>query len=37
MPKTVQIAQTGDLSSGEGKVVEAEGRTIALFGVDGLY
>ena len=37
MPKTVKIAQTGDLSPGEGKVVEAEGQTIALFNVDGTY
>ena len=37
MPQTVKIAQTGDLSPGDGKVVEAEGQTIALFDVDGLY
>ena len=37
MPKTVKIAQTGDLSPGEGKVFEAEGQTIALFNVDGTF
>jgi len=37
MPKTVKIAQTGDLSPGDGKVVEAEGQTIALFNVDGTF
>lgn len=37
MPKLVKIAQTGDLSPGEGKVFEAEGQTIALFNVDGTF
>ena len=37
MPKKVKIAQTGDLSPGEGKVFEAEGQTIALFNVDGTF
>ena len=37
MPKRVKIAQTGDLSPGEGKVFEAEGQTIALFNVDGTF
>ena len=37
MPKTVKIAQTGDLSPGEGKVFDAEGQTIALFNVDGTF
>ena len=37
MPRTVKIAQTGDLSPGEGKVFEAEGQTIALFNVDGTF
>ena len=35
MPKKIKIAQTGDLSPGEGKVCEAKGQTIALFNVDG--
>ncbi len=35
LPKKIKIAQTGALSSGEGKVCEAEGQTIALFDVDG--
>ena len=37
MPKKIKIAQTGDLSPGEGKVCEAEGQTIALFNVDDTY
>ena len=37
MPKMIKIAQIGDLSPGEGKVFEAEGQTIALFNVDGIY
>ena len=37
MPKKVKIAQKGDLSPGEGKVLEAEGQTIALFNVDGTF
>ncbi len=37
MPKLVKIAQTGDLSPGQGKVFEAEGQTIALFNVDGTF
>ena len=37
MPKLVKIAQTGDLSPGEGKVFEAEGQTIAFFNVDGTF
>ncbi len=37
MPKKIKIAQTGDLSPGEGKVFEAEGQTIALFNVDGTF
>ncbi len=37
MSRLVKIAQTGDLSPGEGKVFEAEGQTIALFNVDGTF
>jgi nitrite reductase/ring-hydroxylating ferredoxin subunit len=37
MPKTVKIAQTSELSSGMGKVVQAEGRGIALFNVEGVF
>ena len=37
MPKTVKIAQTGELSPGTGKVVQADGHTIALFNVEGTF
>ena len=37
MSRLVKIAQTGDLSPGEGKVFEAEGQTIALFNVDDTF
>ena len=37
MPKTVKVAQTSELSPGTGKVVEADGRSIALFNVEGAY
>ncbi len=37
MPKTVKIAQTSELSPGKGKVVEADGRSIALFNVEGTF
>ncbi len=37
MPKTVKIAQTSQLSPGTGKVVQAEGRSIALFNVEGTF
>ena len=37
MPKNVKIAQTGDLSPGQGKVCEVEGQTIALFNMDGAF
>ena len=33
----VRVAASGDVQPGEGRVVEAEGRTIALFNVDGRY
>jgi nitrite reductase (NADH) small subunit len=35
MAKSLRIAQTSDLSPGECKSVEVEGRTIALFNVEG--
>jgi nitrite reductase/ring-hydroxylating ferredoxin subunit len=34
MPKTVRIAQTSELLPEKGKVVQAEGRGIALFNVE---
>jgi nitrite reductase (NADH) small subunit len=37
MPKKVTLAQTDDVSPGQGKVFEAEGQTIALFNVDGTF
>ena len=37
MGKPVKVAETTDLNSGECKVVEAEGKTLALFNVDGTY
>jgi nitrite reductase/ring-hydroxylating ferredoxin subunit len=37
MSKTVKVAQTTDLSPGTGKVVQADGRDLALFNVDGAY
>lgn len=37
MPKTVKIAQTGDLSPGECTECEAEGQAIALFNVGGTF
>ena len=37
MPKTVKVAQASELSPGTGKVVEADGRSIALFNVEGTF
>ena len=37
MPQTVKIAQTSELSPGTRKVVQAEGRVIALFNVEGAF
>lgn len=37
MAKTVKVAQTSDLSPGIGKVVQADGRSIALFNVEGTF
>ena len=33
----VRVAGTGEINPGEGRVVEAEGRSIAVFNVDGRY
>ena len=35
--KRVKVAEVGDLAVGEGRVVETEGRTLALFNVDGTF
>ena len=37
MPKLVKVAQTGELPAGTGKVVQADGRAIALFNVEGTF
>ena len=37
MSKNVKIAQVGDLAPGEGKVIEVESLSIALFNVDGTF
>ena len=37
MPKLVKVAQTSELSPGTGKVVQADGRSIALFNVEGAF
>lgn len=33
----MRIAAVGEVPAGEGRVVEAEGKTLALFNVDGAY
>jgi nitrite reductase/ring-hydroxylating ferredoxin subunit len=33
----VRVAGAGDIKPGEARVIEAEGRSIALFNVDGRY
>jgi nitrite reductase/ring-hydroxylating ferredoxin subunit len=35
--KQVKVADLGDLGPGEARVVEAEGRQLALFNVEGAY
>ena len=37
MPKMIKVAQTSELSAGTGKVVQADGRNIALFNVEGTF
>jgi len=37
MATRVRLAGAGDVAPGEGRVVEAEGRPMALFNVDGHY
>jgi len=37
MGKPVKVAETTELKPGEGKVVEVEGKTLALFNADGTY
>ncbi|MFQ5663352.1 MAG: Rieske (2Fe-2S) protein [Terriglobia bacterium] len=37
MPEYVKVAVTGDLEPNQGKLVEVQGKKIALFNVDGRY
>ncbi len=37
MPKTVKVGEVTELGPGEGKTVEVEGVSVALFNVDGTY
>ena len=37
MSQMVKVAQTDELSPGSGKVVAADGRSIALFNVEGTF
>jgi nitrite reductase (NADH) small subunit/3-phenylpropionate/trans-cinnamate dioxygenase ferredoxin subunit len=37
MPKLVKVAETGEVAPGTGKVVEAEGISLALFNVAGTF
>jgi len=37
MSRRVSIGQAADIPVGEGRVVEAEGMTLALFNVDGAF
>ena len=37
MSKMVKVAETSDLAPGSGKVVEADGHTMALFNVAGTF
>ena len=35
MPMAARMTQTNELSPGRGKVIEADGRSIALFNMEG--
>ena len=37
MPKLVKVASRSDIPPGQGKVVEAGGRTLAVFNCDGSF
>ena len=37
MGKLIKVAQTDDIVSGQGKVVEVEGKKIAIFNLDGQF
>lgn len=36
-PARVRVAGAGEVGAGEGRLVEVEGRSVALFNVDGRY
>jgi nitrite reductase/ring-hydroxylating ferredoxin subunit len=35
--RRVKVASVGDVEAGQGRVVEADGKTLALFNVDGVF
>jgi nitrite reductase (NADH) small subunit len=35
--RRIKVADVGDVAQGRGRVVEAEGRTLALFNVEGRF
>ena len=37
MSRRVRVGQVTDLPAGEGRVVDAEGKALALFNVDGVF
>ena len=37
MPGFIKVATTSELASGQGKVVDVEGRSVALFNLNGEY
>ena len=37
MAKLTKVAETTDIEPGQGKVIEAEGKTLAVFNVDGTF
>ncbi len=37
MGKLTKVAQTTDIEPGQGKVIEAEGKTLAVFNVGGTF
>jgi len=37
MPNTVKVAEVTEVGPGEGKTIEVEGLSLALFNVDGTY
>ncbi|MBI2468793.1 MAG: non-heme iron oxygenase ferredoxin subunit [Candidatus Rokubacteria bacterium] len=37
MAKLTKVAETSDIPPGEGRVIEAEGKTLAVFNVDGTF